>query len=72
MEGGEYENQPVRRTDVIREEDRMDEEELPEAGQFAGFVAVIVTCWMATSVVRSKPLLVNSFFIGSILLFALI
>ena len=36
VEGGEYENQPVRRTDVIREEDRMDEEELPEAGQIAG------------------------------------
>lgn len=33
VEGGEYESQPIRRSDVIREEDRVDEEELPEAGK---------------------------------------
>lgn len=33
VEGGEFENQPIRRTDVIREEDRMDEQELPEVGK---------------------------------------
>ena len=33
LESGEYESQPVRRTDVIREEDRIDEQELPEAGR---------------------------------------
>lgn len=37
MEGGEFENQPVRRTDVIREEDRLDEQELPEIGELTDY-----------------------------------
>jgi len=32
VEEGEYQNCPVVRTDVIREEDRNDAEELPEQG----------------------------------------
>ncbi|XP_067937781.1 microtubule-associated protein futsch-like [Watersipora subatra] len=32
LEAGEYESQPMKRTDVVREEDRFDEQELPEAG----------------------------------------